>query len=201
VFLHARSANALNYLLYQGGWCAAIGAVLLGMPAAAAAIAAALAGVHLWLAREPREELRLVLLGGAVGLVVDSVQVAAGLISFPSGSVAAWLCPPWIVALWMQFATTFRYSLRWLVARPLSAGLAGAISGPLAYLGGERLGLVHLHEPRPLTLAVMSVLWTVALLVLARGVGAAAPGEYTRSALARAKAAVSTIGPADGSSR
>lgn len=176
------STNALNYVLYQVGWCATIAAVITGLPAVGAATAVALVAVHLRLAREPREELRLILMGGALGLAVDSVQVAAGLLSFPSGSVVWWLCPPWIVTMWMQFATTFRYSLRGFVSRPVRAAVAGALGGPLAYLGGERLGAVHLHEPRALTLIVMSALWLVAVPLLARGVGASAPGRYGRVA-------------------
>jgi len=172
------SSNALNYVLYQAGWCATIGAVVLGVPAAGMVVAAILVAVHLRLASEPRVELGLILLAGAIGFVVDSVQVATGRLSFPVGSAVAWLCPPWIVVMWMQFATTFRYSLRWVVSRPVRAALAGAVGGPLAYLGGERLGAVQLHDPRGLTLGLMGLLWLVAVPLLARGVGAWSPGRY-----------------------
>ena len=171
--------NLLNYLLYLAGWCAlvfgaAAGRVWLGM-----AIALGLLMAHLFLARERRAEWRLALLAGSIGFVVDSAQVAAGLLTFPSGVLVPWLCPPWIVVMWMQFATTFRFSFRWVLASPGVAALAGAVGGPLAYVAGERLGAVVLGEPRTLVLAVLAVVWAMVLPAL--GYAARGPaGVYRR---------------------
>ena len=193
------SANALNYVLYQAGWFGTIGAALLGWPAVATGVSAALAAVHLWLAHDSRTELRLVLLGGAIGLAVDSVQIAAELLAFPAGTAAAWLCPPWIVTLWMQFATTFRYSLRRLLSSPARAAIFGALGGPVGYLGGERLGLVRLHDPLVLTLGVMAALWLAAVLLLARGVAASPPGRYRPMVMAPGSSEVGTGQPSSAS--
>jgi hypothetical protein len=171
--------NLLNYLLYLAGWCAlvfgaATGHVWLGM-----AIAVCLLLVHLVLARARREEWRLALVAGIVGCVVDSAQVAAGLLQFPAGSVVPWLCPPWIVVMWMQFATTFRFSFRWVLASPGVAAVAGAVGGPLAYVAGERLGAVVLGEPRALALGVLAAVWAMVLPALAYAARGPA-GSYRR---------------------
>jgi Protein of unknown function (DUF2878) len=53
----------------------------------------------------------------------------------------------WLLVMWGQFATTFRFSLRGVMRRPLFAGLFGATGGPIAFLAGERLGAVILLPP------------------------------------------------------
>jgi hypothetical protein len=171
-------ANLLNYLVHQAGWVAAVAGAASGAAWTGAAAALTLVGLHLVLARSGRAEATLVLAAAGVGVLVDSLQVALGLLRFPSGSVSEWLCPPWIVVMWMLFAITFRFSLRWLLARLDRAAIAGAAGGPLAYSVGERLGAVELAEPRLPTLAVMAGVWLIALPVLAHLARRGAPGAY-----------------------
>ena len=158
-----KSPTLLNYALYQIGWIAAVVGAGQGHPWLGMGVALTLLVGHLVLARRRRAELRLVVAAGLMGLAIDSTQAAAGLLSFPSGVVVSWLCPPWIVVMWMQFASTFRFSLRWLVGRPLRALIFGAVGGPLAYVIGERLGAVELGSPRVVSLLVLSLAWTVAV--------------------------------------
>ena len=92
-------------------------------------------------------EVRLVALAAAVGAVVEMVQIAVGTYRFTSGTVTDALPPPWLLAMWAQFATTFRFSLRSVITRPVPAMLFGAAGGPIAFLAGERLGAVTLLPP------------------------------------------------------
>lgn len=139
-----------------------------GYPWVGMGVAIALVSAHIALARRRRAELVLAIVAGTTGLVVDSTQVRLGLITFPSGSVVPWLCPPWIVVMWMPFATTFRFSLRWLVGRPIVAAGFGAIGGPAAYVIGDRLGAVVLGTPYAATLAVLGLFWALSRQVLKR---------------------------------
>ncbi len=75
------------------------------------------------------------------------------------------LPPPWLLAMWAQFATTFRFSLRPVITRPIRAALLGAAGGPLAFLAGERLGAVTLLPPLTQTLLCLSINWAIALVV------------------------------------
>lgn len=165
------SPTLLNYAIYQIGWIAAVVGAGQGFPWLGMGVAFALLVGHLALARRRRAELRLVVAAGFMGLVIDSTQAAVGLLNFPAGMVVWWLCPPWILVMWMQFATTFRFSLRWLIGRPLLAASVGAVGGPLAYLVGERLGAVELGSPRVVPLLVLSLAWTVAVPTLMRLAG------------------------------
>jgi len=73
------------------------------------------------------------------------------------------LCPPWLMALWMIFATTLRSSLSWLAERYWIAALLGELIGPVSYCGGQELGLLSLGNPVQVTLATLSILWGLLL--------------------------------------
>ncbi len=153
----------LNYALYQIGWLTTVIGVREGNALLGGSLALILAAVHLVLTQDRKAECRLMLIAGAVGLVIDSTQIAIGLLHFKFQSLVPWLCPPWIIVMWIQFATTLRFSLRRLLHHPLAAATFGATGGPLVYVAGEGLGLVELSSPRSVTLVVISVLWALAL--------------------------------------
>ncbi|MEZ5283819.1 MAG: DUF2878 domain-containing protein [Vicinamibacterales bacterium] len=145
----AAVSNLINYALYQAGWFCAVLSAAAGRPWTGGAAALALLAAHIWLAERRRDEATLALAAGAVGLVADSIPTAAGLLSFPHGEVTPWLCAPWVVVLWMQFATTLRFGLRWIAtsddprrSRRLRERAAGTGVG-------ERLGAVVIGTPRP----------------------------------------------------
>lgn len=110
-------------------------------------------------------ELRLIAVATFTGMVVEMLQIAAGTYHFTSGTTIDALPPPWLLAMWGQFATTFRFSLRIVLARPTRAALLGAIGGPVAFLAGERLGAVGLLPPLTESLLRLSVAWTIAAVV------------------------------------
>ncbi len=69
--------------------------------------------------------------------------------------------------MWLVFATTLNVSLRWLRGLPLAALGLGAVGGPLAYWGGERLGAMTFVVPVAATAAI-AVGWVVLTPVLVR---------------------------------
>jgi hypothetical protein len=137
----------INAVVFKLAWLSALfggtfdvpGLVLVGVLSAIA--------IHLWRAAEPHRELVLVIMAGLIGLAWDSLMVAAGWLSYPSGIIVPGLAPYWIVAIWMLFATTLNVTFRWLRGRFLLAALMGAIFGPLSYLAGSAAGGVELVNP------------------------------------------------------
>lgn len=177
----ASRTRLVNYAAYQAGWIAAVGGAAVGWPGTGAAIAGVLTLGHLGLTTERRREATLVAIAIATGLVVERQLIAAGTYRlFGGGPVGVW--PPlWLIALWAQFATTWRYSLAGVFARPWAAALLGGAGGPIAFLAGERLGAVVLWAPVLPGLVRLAVAWAVALVWLAvvtRVVGRGAPGRY-----------------------
>ncbi|MEO5739108.1 MAG: DUF2878 domain-containing protein [Vicinamibacterales bacterium] len=161
-----RSASLIHYALYQAGWFACILGAAAQRPWLGVLIAVILIGAHLAMTTERSIEIRLVLVAAAVGLFVETLQIAMGTYRVASGSVSDALPPPWLLAMWAQFATTFRFSLRRVISRPSSAALFGAAGGPIAFLAGERLGAVTLLPPLAVGLLRLSIGWTLALVYL-----------------------------------
>jgi hypothetical protein len=154
----------INFFLFQVAWFACVlgaarGSVLLG-PAVVGVVFA----VHLVLNR-PYLFRESALAAGALvcGFVFDSLCVAfrvhlpvREIIPEPFTSV-------WLLALWVNFATTLNVSLRSIARRPLIAALLGMLGGPLAYLAGQKLGALQFGLPLPASLAVIGVGWAFIL--------------------------------------
>ncbi len=170
-----RHTLLINYALYQIGWFVCVLGGSSHRPWTGFLIAVLLIGVHLTLSLERSLEARLLVLATAVGAVVEMVQIAAGTYCFTSGTVHDALPPPWLLAMWAQFATTFRFSLRRVVTRPVSAALFGAAGGPMAFLAGERLGAVTLLPPLTHGLLRLSIGWAIALVVFSAVVRRVSP--------------------------
>jgi hypothetical protein len=104
--------------------------------------------------------LKLAVAGALFGATGDQVLASVGLLDFlPAGTLGVFM-----VSLWAMFAVSLEHSAAFLGRlSPLQRALAGAVAGPLAYLGGERLGVLALERGAYLGVAVE---WALALLVL-----------------------------------
>lgn len=160
-----RHTAFVNYALYQAGWLACVLGAAWHQPDAGAAVALVFVAFHLWLTREPALELRLLALALVVGVSIEWGQLASGTYQFLGDGLHLGPVPAWMLLLWGQFATAFRYSLRGVLLRPVAAGLFGAAGGPLAFLAGARLGAVTLQPPLTMSLMRLSGAWLLALLV------------------------------------
>jgi hypothetical protein len=156
----------VNFALYQAGWFAIVVGAASGRPWTGMGVALAAIAVHLALARGMLRQGSLILVSGAVGFTLDSLQVGFGVFRFPSGTVLPWLAPPWDVVLWMQFATILPFCFRWLSHRYLLSFVLGLVGGPLAFYAGERIGAVLFLPPRLLHFGVLGVVWALALPLL-----------------------------------
>jgi hypothetical protein len=137
----------LNFAVFQAAWTAAVlgaagGWPLLGVGAVAAALA-----WHLSRSARPGQELRLALAVTAVGLVFETLRLPLRDTVYPSGQPLATLPPYWLITLWTLMAISLNVTLRWLRGRLALAMGVGALGGPLAFLGGERLGGAQFTDP------------------------------------------------------
>jgi len=154
-----------NFLAFQVGWLSSVVGAAQEMPwLGPVAVFAALA-LHLRAARQPFEEVLLVVCCAFVGAVFDSVLVAAGWVAYGSGVFSPYLAPYWIITMWMLFGTTLNVSMRWLRGRPLLTAGLGFYGGPAAYLAGQQLGGIVLVEQWA-ALAALAVGWALILPAL-----------------------------------
>jgi len=151
-----------NFMAFQLGWLACVVGAAQGAPWLGPAVALGVVGMHLIAVTRPRREGLLLGSAALLGLVLDSMLSATGLLIYANGQFIAGLAPYWILAMWPLFATTLNISLRWLHRRFWLASLLGAVGGPLSYLAGARLGAVTFGAGHNTTL-VLAVAWSAAL--------------------------------------
>ena len=153
----------VNIGLYQIGWFACVFGAATGHPWLGMVLALGLIAVHLGLSAETRRQLTLMAAAGIIGLTIDTLQLWWGVFRFPNGTIVPWLAPLWVGVLWIQFATILPFSMRWLSNRYGLSAVLGFMGGPLAYYAGEKAGAVAFLTPRLPHLAVVAVVWSVAL--------------------------------------
>jgi hypothetical protein len=159
-------SQVANFVLYQLGWLAVVFGVASGRPGTGSAAALALLGLHFWLADDRLTHFKLSVIAAALGFVVDTSLIAAGVYRFASGHPLPQLPPPWIILMWMQFAALLPYCLSWLRGRYRLAALLGLIGGPLAFLAGERIGAVTFLPSRLTHLTLLAIFWSGAMPTL-----------------------------------
>ena len=156
----------INVIAFQVGWFACILGAAHGLPLLGPAVVAILLGFHLFLMPDARRETRLLVTASLIGFALDSFQSALGVFSFAGSGMAAWVSPPWMIALWPNFATTLRTSLRWLAGRYSLAAVLGVVAGPLSYYAGAQLGALTLHPTLAVSLIAFAVVWGITLPIL-----------------------------------
>ncbi len=141
--------SVLTFVAFYASWFACVVGAARGHTALGPVVVAVCLLVHLRGTRQPAREAALILAVGALGWLVDTGQAVAGVFTFPATSPLPWMCPPWLVAIWMIFASTLNGPMRWMGDRPVLAALLGAVGGPLSYCYGARLGAITLHPTSP----------------------------------------------------
>jgi hypothetical protein len=156
--------SVVNYVAFQIGWFAAVLGAGHGMPWLGVVIVPFVLLVNLILAANRRQELVVALAAAAMGFVVDTGLVIAGVFTPVPFLLPRPFSPLWMVMLWVNQATTLNGCMVWLRGRYLAGSLFGAIGGPLAYLSGAKLGAATL--PSTNGLVILGVTWACAFPAL-----------------------------------
>jgi Protein of unknown function (DUF2878) len=156
----------LNFILFQLGWFACVLGGAYGYPLLGSLVALSIITYHCYRAADAIKEARLLLLALIVGLVFESIIASQGLAHYSNGQLFDFMAPVWMILMWPLFATTLNLSMRWMKGlAPILVALLGAVSAPLAYYAGNRLGAVS-YEDITLSLAVIAAAWAVLLPAL-----------------------------------
>ena len=157
----------INFAAFQIGWFSSVIGAAQQMPWAGPVAFLVVLAIHLRQARRPGAELGLVIACGVIGVFFDSLLVALGWVTYPSGLVSELLAPYWIVTMWMLFGTTLNLSMGWMKGRPVLAALLGAVGGPMSYYAGQKLGGIQFIEFVP-AMSALAVGWAVFMPLLMR---------------------------------
>ncbi len=160
--------KAVEALVQQAAWFAAVLGAARGYPWAGPVAVAAVLGLRIAWSGHRRAELAFATCAAAAGFALDSALTAAGLYAPRPHLLPPPWSAPWMVSLWVSFAATLNGPLRSLRGRYGLAALLGAVGGPAAYAAGERLGAVTFGEPPALGLVVLAGAWAAAVAGLLR---------------------------------
>ena len=144
----------VNFVLFQIGWFACVLGAANGWTWLGPVVAVPILIVAFATVPDRGALILLTLAVAGAGVFCDGCLAFAGVLGFDADPLALGPLPLWMAALWAMFATTLDVSLRWLQRRLVLAAVLGAIAGPLAYAGAERLGGVRLAEGAHLWLAL-----------------------------------------------
>jgi hypothetical protein len=109
-----------------------------------------------------KAETLFVLFSGVLGFFLETTLIAASAYT-PIDQSWSMISPPWMTALWFNFAMLVSISLSWLKGKYLLAGILGALFGPVAYWGGEKLGAITVAEVFWHGYLPLALLWALVL--------------------------------------
>jgi hypothetical protein len=154
--------SIINVAGFQAGWFAAVLGAGNEMPWLGLIVMPIVLLIHVLLSSERKAEITFIALAGFIGFWVDTLLVFAGVFTPIQYLLPKPLSPPWMVALWMGFATSMNVSLKKLHGRYPLLALLGAFGGPVAYYGGAKLGATVVI-PGIADLLVLGVTWATAV--------------------------------------
>lgn len=150
----------INIILFQIGWFACVLTAASNQPLLGASISLLIIFTHLFISKQYKQEIRIIVIAMVIGLIWDSLIVSAGWITYQSGMMVEFMAPYWIVLMWALFATTINSSLSWMKEKLLLSAVFGAIAGPLAYYAGMKLGAVEFSNEL-YALVALSIGWAI----------------------------------------
>jgi len=120
--------------------------------------------IHFLLSKHKKIDLLLLILFPIIGMIVDGTLTKLGIFQF-STTTPYIPIPFWLLLIWAIFSLLLNQSLLWLQRKPKIAIIMGALSAPLSYYAGYKLGAVNYADPIQ-TLGTISIIWAILLPIL-----------------------------------
>ena len=155
----------INFVLFQLGWFACILGAAHGYVSWAVLFCLAVVAFHLWQSSEPMQEGVLLLKILVLGIAADTLLLQTGSLIFESKGLLPALSPIWMWSLWVILGCTLNESMSWLKGRFVLAAVLGAITGPLSYLAGVKLGAAQWGNETQ-ALVLLGIIWAIAMPLL-----------------------------------
>lgn len=109
-----------------------------------------------------KKETLFVCICGVTGFLLETGMIT-GQVYTPVYQDWNNICPPWMAALWFNFAILVSISLSWLKKRYSLAAILGGTTGPVAYWGGEKLGAIIINPVFGQGYLPLIIIWALML--------------------------------------
>ncbi|WP_262693591.1 DUF2878 domain-containing protein [Kordiimonas aquimaris] len=147
--------NLVNIVWYQALWFTAI----LGQERYEWLLALLLI-LHLLLVPQWRDDLKVIVTCGGIGILTDSLLAKFGLYIFDPNP-APLPIPFWLMSIWLGFAGTFLHSFTFFMTRPIIGTFVIGIAAPFSYLAGVRFEAVSFGPETILAMAIIGAAWLI----------------------------------------
>jgi hypothetical protein len=160
----AKTSVLINFIAFQVGWFAAVLGAGRGLPWLGVVVVPLVLLLNIFLSGKWRQEVLVAFAAAAMGLVFDSTMTSIGAFTPVPYGLPRPLSPLWMIMLWVNQALTLDSCMGWLRGRYWLGAAFGAIGGPLAYLGGAKLGAAAI--PSSADMMILAVAWAAAFPAL-----------------------------------
>lgn len=157
------SNRIVNAILFQIVWIACVGGGGAGLWWLGPLAVLAFFWWQVSISSFRHSDLSMVLVAAPLGMAVDTLLIASGLLKYPTpGPWGPGVAPIWIVALWLGFVLTLNHSLAWLKGKPVLALVVGGVAGPFSYwFGATTWRAVDFSAPVIVVLGALMLVWAV----------------------------------------
>ena len=145
----------VNHGLFQVAWPACVAGAAYGWGWPGFLVVGALAFWQLHPANRHPLDWTMVWVCLGLGVVLDTLWIQLGLISYAMPWPSPHFAPAWIMLLWLALALAINHSLQFFKTRLIWAAVFGGIGSPVSYYAGSKLGAAEWVAP----------VWQVALAV------------------------------------
>lgn len=157
----------INFVLFQAAWFACVISGAHQTSLIAVAVSAPVITISLWMRKEYlKSDLLLLAYIAGIGFCVDSLNLMAGVFSLNGSPYFKFICPLWLVLLWVVFGTTLRSPLSWLAGRYWLSAALGAMAGAPSYFAGAKMGAVTMNSNWIFSAISLTVTWALVMPLL-----------------------------------
>lgn len=155
--------TVINLVLFKVVWATSLAGVVLGYAWLGLVMLGVFASWHASASPTAKADFLVAGIAVAIGLVLDSLYVQGGLITYNGEMFWSGLAPLWILVLWANFALTMNGCLAWLRKRKAIAAALSFVCGPLSYYGGIALGTATVTGDEWKLFAAIGMAWAIAV--------------------------------------
>jgi hypothetical protein len=156
----------VNFIAFQAGWFAGVlGAATSHFWLGPVTVCGVFI-LHLYLHKNVAREITI---GGIFifcGFATDSLLTAFQVYTPAAHFLPSPFSPPWLMCMWLNLATIFNVSLKWLSKRYLLSAILGGLGGGLSYYGGGSLGALKFNAPVLTNIIITGMVWSALTPVL-----------------------------------
>jgi hypothetical protein len=159
----SKYSTPINFIVFQACWFACVSGAANNLGWLGPALVSITVPLQVYfLTGKYRAEFIFVIICGVSGFFLETAMIMASVYT-PVSQAWGTFCPPWMAALWFNFALLVSISLSWLKGKYLLAALLGGLFGPVAYWGGEQLGALTVAGVLIQGYLPLALLWALAL--------------------------------------